>query len=79
MKITKDESAILAAALSDAKYAFAELASNGEKEKALKAIDSLEKLEEKLTEYSFDARRCGRRSKTEFKDLLSRVILRYGG
>lgn len=67
MNLTKDESRILAVALSLAKYDLVIERSNSRE-----IMNALEKLESKLTTAGNDARRKGRTSQNDFNDCLKR-------
>jgi hypothetical protein len=64
MKLTKDESRILSAALQFAKFEFNHLPIGG--------FDKLTELENRLEEFGKDQRRKGRKSQDDWSDLLKR-------
>jgi hypothetical protein len=67
MKLTKDESRVLAAALGDYKYTLVNDASHPEN-----LMTKLNLLEQRLETYGKDKRRKGRTTQDNFNDLLKR-------
>lgn len=73
MRLTTDEARILAEALNDAKYDYANLDRFQEKEYRLKIINRLQELEDRLRAAGDDGRRKGGRSWiiNQFSDVIA--------
>lgn len=74
MRLTTDEARIVAEALNDAKYDYANHDRFHDKEDRLKIINRLQELEDRLRAAGDDGRRKGRRSysKNNFDDVIAR-------
>ena len=76
MNITKDEAAILAHVMNDAKYELCKKGTNSIEE-VRHNIEAYANLEERLDTFSLDKRRFGRTSRNDFSDALKRFINKY--
>lgn len=73
LHLSKDEARLLAAAIGDIKFNYANTLTDT-KEESLALISRLSALEDKLAEYGKDKRRIGRTSQNNFSDLLKRLM-----
>ena len=76
MKLTKDEAAILCQALYEQKYELNERIVDYAKSLGISSFSKFEDLEKKLSDFSRDKRRTGRKSLNSFNDILKRFIIR---
>lgn len=76
MKITKDEAAILCQALYEQKYELNERVVDYAKSLGVSSMSAFEDLEKRLSDFSNDKRRTGRKSLNTFNDILKRFVAR---
>jgi hypothetical protein len=77
MKLSKDESAILAVILSEGKYEFNNSLNQHKKEDSVETMRTIETLEKKLQKAGTDYRRLGRTSQNSTTDILKRLKKKY--
>ena len=76
MKLTKDEAAILCQALYEQKYELNERVVDYAKSLGISSMSAFEDLEKRLSDFSNDKRRTGRKSLNTFNDILKRFVSR---
>lgn len=76
MKLTKDEAAILCQALYEQKYQLNERVVDYAKSLGISSMSAFEDLEKRLSDFSNDKRRTGRKSLNTFNDILKRFVAR---
>lgn len=76
MKLTKDEAAILCQALYEQKYELNERVVDYAKSLGISSMSAFEDLEKRLSDFSNDKRRNGRKSLNTFNDILKRFVAR---
>lgn len=76
MKLTKDEAAILCQALYEQKYELNERVVDYAKSLGISSMSAFEDLEKRLSDFSNDKRRTGRKSLNTFNDILKRFVAR---
>jgi hypothetical protein len=74
MKLTKDEAAILCQALYEQKYELNERVVDYAKSLGVSSMAAFEDLEKRLSDFSNDKRRTGRKSLNSFNDILKRFV-----
>ncbi|ROI02901.1 hypothetical protein EGH90_12460 [Kaistella haifensis] len=77
MKLTKDECAILAAIVYHGKYELNQELNPYSKKDSILIMETMQILEEKLTEAGRDERRFGRTSQNSITDIFKRLAKKY--